>query len=412
MRGAGQRGVRSDPSGTRPGRKGGAGQQLQRVAVAAVAALLALSLTACSALGSSRAGRAVPEDTGAASSGATPSAQPSPPKRPQVTFPWKPGRPQFGMNVYWIDDPRDSEEVIRAKARRVADYVVTLDANSVAVSFPFFTSGPRASSVLATRDTPSARRVGVALDEFHRSGLRTTLRPLLDEKALLAVNSHNWRGSIEPADRDAWFASYRQFITPYLQSARRNHATTFVIGGELSSLENDPRWGALISQAKQIFDAEIAYAANWDSYVSRPIPLRVDRLGLDAYFRLDVGDDASMSMLVEGWNQWLDRRTQGALPELLLSEVGAPAEDGAYHHPAIWGSTRGRPLNLAVQKRWFSAACQVARERKMAGLYWWKVDFHQDPVRADPLHDSHDSFVGRPAEDAIQSCFSAWGSSS
>src|SRR6266550_3418933 len=100
----------------------GAGQRSQRVAVAAVVALLALSLPACSALGSSRAGRGVPEDTGVAPSEASPSAQP-PPEGPQVTFPWQPGRPQLGMNVYWIDNPRDSEEVIRAKARRITDYV-------------------------------------------------------------------------------------------------------------------------------------------------------------------------------------------------------------------------------------------------------------------------------------------------
>jgi hypothetical protein len=329
-----------------------------------------------------------------------------------VTFPWKPGRPQFGMNVYWIDNPRDSEEVIRAKARRIIDYVIPLDANSIALSFPFFTSGPRASSVFATRATPSARRVGIALDEFRRSGLRTTLRPLMDEKALVAVNVYSWRGSIQPADRDAWFASYRKLVIPYLQAAQRSHAATFVIGAELNSLENDPRWGALVGQARHVFGAQIAYAINWDSYVSRPIRLPADQFGIDAYFRLDVGDDASTNLLVAGWNQWLDRRANGALPKLLLSEVGAPAENGAYHHPAVSGSTRGRPLNLAVQKQWFAAACQVARQRKMAGLYWWKVDFHEDPLRADPVRDKHDSFVGRPAEDAIQSCFSAWGSSS
>jgi hypothetical protein len=341
----------------------------------------------------------------------SPSVQP-PPEGPQVTFPWKPGRPQLGMNVYWLDNPGDSEEVIRAKARRLVDYVITLDVNSIVISFPFFTSGPRASSVFAARTTPTARRVGIALDEFHRSGLRTAVRPLMDEKALLAVSRTSWRGSIEPANRDTWFASYRRLLISYLQAAQRHHAATFVIGAELNSLENDPRWRALVRQARQIFDGEIAYAVNWDSYVSRPIHMPVDRVGIDAYFRVEVGDDASISMLVEGWNQWLNRGAKGPLRELVLAEVGAPAENGAYHHPGIWGGTTGRPLNLAVQKRWFTAACQVARQRKMAGLYWWKIDFHLDPVRADPLHDLHDSFVGRPSEDAIQSCFSAWGSGS
>jgi hypothetical protein len=328
-----------------------------------------------------------------------------------VTFPWKPGRPELGVNVYWADNPEDSADVLRAKARRIIDYVLTLDANSIAVSFPVFTAGPRASTVYATKSTPSPRRVGIVLDEFHRSGVRTTLRPLLDERALLAVDRRAWRGNIEPASRDGWFASYRELITPYMRAARDNHATTFVIGTELSSLENDRRWAALISQTKRAFGGEVAYAANWDSYVSRPITMPVDRLGLNAYFPLELSDDASTSMLAAGWNRWLNRKTRGALPELVVSEVGAPAENGAYHHPGVWGTT-GRPLNLAVQKRWFTAACQVARQRATAGLYWWKLDFHVNPARADPHQDIHDSFVGRPAEDAIQSCFSAWGSSS
>jgi len=384
------------------------GQPSRRLAAAAVAALMTLGPTACSASDSSGP---APSDTAGTPSPASPSTQP-PPDRPQVTFPWSPGRPQLGVNVYWVDDPKDSEGVVRAKARRIVDYLVTIDANSATLSFPFFTSAPRASSVFAASSTPSAGRVGIALDELHRGGLRTALRPLLDEKSLLAASRRSWRGNIEPADRDAWFGSYRKLITPYLQVAQRDRATTFIIGAELSSLEGDPRWRALVGQAKQIFRREVAYAVNWDSYLRRPIQMPVDHLGIDAYFPVQVGDDASTGMLVAGWERWLDQRAKGPLPGLTLAEVGVPAEDGAYRHPAAWGSTEGRALNLAVQQRWFTAACEVARKRKMAGLYWWKVDFHDDPLKADPARDRHDSFIGRPGEDAIQACFAAWGSSS
>jgi hypothetical protein len=395
--------------------KGRPGQQLRRVPITVLTALLALELTACSALQSSGAGGGGAASGVASSEENSPGQVPTPsdetptPEAPQVTFPWKPGRPQLGMNVYWVDNQSDSVDVIRTKARRLADYVIMLDVNSISISFPFFTSGPEASSVYTASSTPSASRVGIVLDEFYRNGLRTTLRPLMNEKALLDVNRHAWRGSIEPTNRDDWFASYRQFLIPYLQVARDNHATTFVIGTELSSLEADDRWAAVVNRAKRDFGGEIAYAVNWDSYVRGPINMPVDQLGIDAYFKLEVGDDASIPMLVAGWNEWLDRRTSGPLSTLILSEVGAPAEGGAYRHPARWGHT-DRPLNLDVQERWFTAACQVARQRRMAGLYWWKLDFHMDPAQADPLHDPHDSFVGRPAEYAIESCFSAWGS--
>jgi hypothetical protein len=387
-------------------------QRLRRPGIAAVMVLLALDATGCSVLHSPAGDRGVRGNSEVLPSQmSSPEQPPTPAPGVQVPLPWKPGRPQLGINVYWVDNPNDSADVIRAKAQRIVDYVITLDVNSISISFPFFTDGPEASSVNVTSMTPSASRVGVALDEFHRSGLRTTLRPLMDEKALLEANRLAWRGNIEPADRDAWFASYREFLTPYLQAAREYYATTFFIGAELNSLEGDRRWADVVAQAKREFGGEIAYAANWDSYVHGPIDVPVDQLGLDAYFKLEVGDDASVPMLVAGWNEWLDRRTTGALPTLILSEVGAPAQNGAYRHPGSWGTT-GKPLNLSVQAQWFTAACQVARERGMAGLYWWKLDFHADPAQADPLRDPVDSFVGRPGEHAIQSCFSAWGSES
>jgi hypothetical protein len=385
-------------------------QYLSRRIVAVVAALLLVTPAGCSAAPTPGRGTGSGPRTAVAPSQAARPAHPTS-DRPQVTFPWAPGRPQLGMNVFWIDDSRDSDEVVRAKARRAADYLVTVDANSVTLSFPFYTAGPRASSVRATSSTPSPHRVAIALDELRRSGLRTTLRPLMDEKSLVAAGGGNWRGSVEPADRDAWFASYSTFLDPYLKVARSAGATTFVIGAELTSLEGDPRWRALVRKAEQVFGREISYAVNWDSYVRGPSRMPVDHLGIDAYFPLQVSDDASVGTLAAGWNRWLDRRSAGPLVGVAFAEVGLPAESSAYRHPAAWGSTRGRALNLAVQQRWFTAACQVARQRKMAGLYWWKVDFHEDPVQADPAQDRHDSFVGRPGEDAIQSCFSAWGSS-
>jgi hypothetical protein len=315
------------------------------------------------------------------------------------------------VHVYWVDNPAESEEVVRAKARRVVDYVVSLDANSVAVSLPLFTRGPTASDVFTTKSTPSPERVRILLEEARRSRLRVTLRPLLDERSLIAADPKGWRGKIQPDSRDRWFASYGRLVAPYLEVAEESGARTFVIGAELSSLEGDPRWAALVRQAGRRFRGEIAYSVNWDSWVSGPTGVPVRQLGVDAYFPVRVSDDASVSALVAGWNEWLDRRRTGALDGLLLYEVGAPAEDGAYHHPGVWGSAGGR-LNLAVQERWFQAVCGVARARRMAGVYWWKLDFHTDPAAADPRRDVHDSFVGRPGEQAIRSCFSAWADAS
>ena len=369
----------------------------------ALAAMLAVTVGACSP-GTSRNGGATGEG-GAPGGGADSSA---PPARPPVTFPWSPGRPQLGMHVYWVDNPEDSEEVLRAKARRIVGHVAPLHVNAIALSIPVFTGGPRSSSVRARGETPTPARVAAVLDELRRSRMRTTLRPLLDERSLQAVDSKAWRGNVQPASRDRWFAEYGRLLGPYLRVAQTGGVATVVVGAELNSLEGDRRWAGLLSQARREYRGELAYSVNWDSFAADKPVMRVDRLGVDAYFPVDADDDAPVRTLVAGWQRWLDRRGTGPMPDLVLDEVGAPAESGGYRHPGVWG-TAGRPLDLAVQQRWFTAACQVARARRMAGLYWWKFDFHTDPAAADPVRDHHDSFVGRPAEQAIRACFAAWG---
>ncbi|ONH37360.1 glycoside hydrolase family 113 [Protofrankia sp. BMG5.30] len=325
---------------------------------------------------------------------------------PTVAYPWQPGRPELGVQVYWDDNPDEPVELVRAKARQIVDYVVDLEANALCVSFPFFTDTARSNAVHGGRTTPTPERLGILLDEARRSGLRVTLRPTLDERTLTAANPLDWRGTIRPGDRDAWFASYRRFLTPYLALAARTGVATVVIGTELSSLEGDPRWAELAAYARTLFGGETGYAFNWDVFVHTAVRMPVDRVGVDAYPELPLSDDASVAELAAGWHSWLDRRARGQMPSLLLYEVGAPAQDGIYRHPA--NPNNGGPVNEVVQQRWFAAACQMARERSLAGLYWWRVDFHAGPATVDPLRDRHESFAGRAAEQTIRDCFSGW----
>jgi hypothetical protein len=51
--------------------------------------------------------------------------------------------------------------------------------------------------------------------------------------------------------------------------------------------------------------------------------------------------------------------------------------------------------------------CQVVRQRRLGGVYWWSVNFHTDP--SIPPADDHSrlDFAGRTAtEQAVKSCFS------
>src|SRR5262245_27482270 len=133
-----------------------------------------------------------------------------------VPHPWHPGMRQLGIQVYWAANRYDSSAVIRAKAQRIINYVVGLHANSVAVTFPFFTYGPTSNTVYANpKVTPSPSHIAIFLAVASEAHIRVTLRPVLSENALVAQNRQAWRGSIQPQDGATWFRNYRRLLVQY-----------------------------------------------------------------------------------------------------------------------------------------------------------------------------------------------------
>lgn len=325
---------------------------------------------------------------------------------PRVASPWRPGEPELGVHIYWEDNPLDDATAVRRKTQRVLDQVIGMEANSVAVSFPFFVDSISASTVRVDARTPAPARIAVFLEEARRSGLRTTLRPLLDQENLENVEQLAWRGTFSPADRAVWFTSYAEFLVPYLQTAQATGAATVVIGAELSALQEDPRWASVVDTARQHYRGQLGYSANWDAYpTASGIP--VDVVGVDAYPYLGLHPWASDPELTVAWQAWLDGTAAGRTNELVLAEVGGLAERALVYNPAAY-HTPGERLDERMQRRWFEAACNAARDRDVSGFYWWKLDFHVDPALADPDRDRHDSFLGREAEDAARRCFASW----
>ncbi|MET9966308.1 hypothetical protein ABZZ80_10485 [Streptomyces sp. NPDC006356] len=324
----------------------------------------------------------------------------------KVTKAWKPGMPQWGVQLYWEEEKKKrSDTFIENQARKHAEYLIGLGANSVSLSFPFFTGGPTSNKISAEDKTPSPQRLQRVLRVFEDAGFRTSIRPIMDEAALNPPTG--WRGNIEPASRSAWFGSYEDFLTPYLKVAEQTKANTFVIGTELNSMEGDPGWDALVATAEKTFSGEVAYDANWDNYVARRINMPVSHLGVDAYFPVKVPDTASVDRLVEGWNDWLDRKAPGDLPNITIAEAGIGAMDGAYHAPGDFYTKRA--VNPEVQATWYTAVCQVVQERRMQGVYWWSIWFDDDPnTPPDDKTASRLDFAGRPqSEKAIKSCFTS-----
>jgi hypothetical protein len=333
---------------------------------------------------------------------------PSPTPVPTVAEPWQPGMRQLGIQVYWTENPNDqSDAVVEAKARRLINYAISLNANSIAISFPFYTYGITSDQVYADPGTtPTPRQIADFLTVANQSHIRVTIRPILNEDVLVAQNPLAWRGSIQPESVSAWFQSYQQLLMPYAVAAQQGHAATFVIGTELESLETEPEWSGLVSEIQSVYTGQLAYDENYTEFADGDQDLPLPGHNVDAYPGFDLPDDASISALTQAWESWIGAHREVVIQQMLLSEVGIAAVPGAYQSPGAWIGTVNAPIDVQVQANWYQAVCNaVAAENVGGGIYWWEINFDADPANPAPFESDRLTFVGRPAAQVIQSCF-------
>lgn len=326
---------------------------------------------------------------------------------PEVALPWHAGMRQLGIQVYWAANTHDSDLVVQMKARRIINYAISLGANSIEVTFPFYTYGIASDKVYASRATPSPAKIAIFLADAASSHIRVTLRPILNEAVLIAENPLAWRGMIQPTSTAAWFRSYRKLLMPYAEVAQAGHAATFIVGAELDSLEPAPEWPGLIGSIRSVYKGQLLYDENFDEFAAHYRGLPLSTFGIDAYPRFNLPDSASVSRLAKAWDDWLGTHRRAVLHKLVLEEVGIVAVAGSYPDPGAWVGTTKSPIDASVQAKWYEAVCRAVKAKDLAGVYWWEVNFDADPANVGPWQSDRLTFLGRPAQQVIKNCFAS-----
>ncbi|MGO8957671.1 MAG: glycoside hydrolase family 113 [Streptosporangiaceae bacterium] len=304
---------------------------------------------------------------------------------------------QLGIDIDFYTYP--GQDVAAAASADVA-YVKSLHANSISVSFPFFTPGPGSSTVEGTNATPPPAELALVASTAERAGLYVSIRPLLDQSSSsIGISRTTWK----PADPAAWFASYRKFLLPYVAMAQRARVPEFIDGAEFTAFGGSRFWNGLVTALRAVYHGTVVYANNWG------IPLAGNggagvRESVDSYHPLQLPVHASLARVTAGWRAY-DRTLPAGTVE---TEIGIAAVPGAYALPYqnYW---KGAPLVPEIQTRWFTAACNAAASERIGGLYFWSLGFgqalHSPPTAAAPT-----SWVAGPGARAISSCFQRLGS--
>ncbi len=302
---------------------------------------------------------------------------------------------QAGINVYW-DRGTMSDGDIRRQSALVIRYALSLRANSIMLSFPFFVSNARSDGVEGNpRWTPSARQLGTFLAVAQSCRINVTVRPLLGESNLVP---RAWRGSIQPSSPASWFLSYENFILPYLRVLRSHRSASFVLGTELNSLlQYRSYWAKVIRLAKTIYNGTLAYdRSSRERSLLAPVVTQAD-----VWPSIRLPANVSQHKLDAAWESALHsvRGVRG----IVISEFGMAAVPDGYAHPARWyGIGSPTPAGRVMQARWFIAACRAALSAHVSGIYWWRINF--DDLSSSE-HGDQFSFYNTPAQHVVKECF-------
>lgn len=271
-------------------------------------------------------------------------ADPKPERRPRNREP-----PQRGVALgLFAEDVSFSYEPL---LREIAD----LGATHVALIVPIYQTHAASTRLYRhTRLSPTLETVADTIRLARRADLEVTVFPIVRLAAPRTPNE--WRGTLAPADPDAWFKSYGEHLGDLASLANFTGATRLVVGSELSTLDGDlPRWQHLIELVRAVFPGALVYSANWDHYREARLFELVDEIGVVGYFNLrETNEPSDVPALAARWRR-IGRELDADLAvydkPFIFTEVGYRSRQGATAAP--WDESTGGVADAEEQRRGF-----------------------------------------------------------
>jgi hypothetical protein len=256
------------------------------------------------------------------------------------------------------------------------------------------------------------------VDLAHSLGIRVLLKPQLDFSA--EPDQTRFRGhigsSFTTAEQwQAWFTSYRAFITRYAAFARAADVDMLSIGVELGgTTDREEEWRAIVREVRRAFSEPITYSSL--SSTGAPPPHgeekriawwdAVDYIGVDAYYPLTNKNDPTVAEMKEAWTSrgylaLLEELSRKFAKPLIFTEFGYRSVDGANRSPGAYLTKS--PVDVQEQADAYQAALEVLWGRPwLAGIFWWQ--WFADPRVGGPANDDFTPF-GKPAEQTLRTFY-------
>jgi hypothetical protein len=314
------------------------------------------------------------------------------------------GRPFLGVDLYALSNYPAA--VVKSDGEQVLGYIKNvLKADAVGIVWNFYARNRFSDDVGATRNTLSARNVGILTKIAKRDGLLVEYRPLILVQGL----QNPWEGLISPYPLAGWFGNYYNAELPYLRMAQKHGVREFVVATELQDLNSSSLWPSFFARVSHVYHGLISYTA-WDGnyfgnspgaviQTATPELLPTKYVGMDMYWHMDLPASATSAEVTAAWEALFSKLPSSLLRRTAIDETGIQARAGAYPNPGDLGASGRR--SERVQVNWFTAACATVQRYHLRGVFFWKVDLADNP--AHPA-TSLSTFEGRKGAAAISEC--------
>jgi hypothetical protein len=208
-----------------------------------------------------------------------------------------------------------------------------------------------------------------AIREAHQAHLAVLLFPILRLTEQHAADE--WRGTLKPSDRAAWFRSYEKKLGALAKLAAQEKVEELSIGSELSTMDEDhDSWSPIVKDVRAQFHGALTYSGNWDHFQKVAIYDLVDHIGLCGYFALGGSSVDDLSRTWRDLRAELERFAQKHERPLLFTEIGYLSQRGAAAWP--WDEGSKQPVDLEDQRRCYAAFCRIWRDAPLLrGVYFW-----------------------------------------
>jgi hypothetical protein len=290
------------------------------------------------------------------------------------------------QRVDWIDKYEQSEDEI---ADVGADTVLLVVEGRQE-------NGTSSHIYLDMRMTPTPEKLAALIDHAKHRHLRVVLMPIV---LLDNPKGDEWRGTLKPDSWDDWFDSYRDMLTQFAWIAQGHGVDVMSVGSELVSAEPKlDQWTKTIAKVRETFKGNLTYSANWDHYNTVPFWDQLDLIGMNSYYTLGKGPDASVGEIEGRWKKIqhdLHAFQSQVHKPLIFLEAGWCSLSNAASAP--WDYTQtDLPADPDLQKRLYEGFFNVwYGDPQLGGFMIWEWP-------PGPADEKGYSPKGKPAEAVLK----------